>query len=70
MRIALVDPLAYTPPYDHALANALAEEGHAVTLLTSRFPTARRLLPSATTARSCSRRSRRGSSAAPPLAWR
>jgi len=47
MRIALVDPLAYTPPYDHALANALAEEGHAVTLLTSRFahgeaPTAER----------------------------
>jgi glycosyltransferase involved in cell wall biosynthesis len=38
MRIALVDPLAYTPPYDHALAKALAEEGHAVTLLTSRFP--------------------------------
>jgi glycosyltransferase involved in cell wall biosynthesis len=37
MRIALVDPLAYTPPYDHALAKALAERGHAVTLLTSRF---------------------------------
>jgi glycosyltransferase involved in cell wall biosynthesis len=38
MRIALVDPLAYTPPYDHALATALAARGHAVTLLTSRFP--------------------------------
>ena len=38
MRIALVDPLAYTPPYDDALATALAAEGHAVTLLTSRFP--------------------------------
>jgi len=38
MRIALVDPLAYTPPYDDALASALAEHGHAVTLLTSRFP--------------------------------
>src|SRR5207249_5614235 len=38
MRVALVDPLACTPPYDHALASALAEEGHAVTLLTSRFP--------------------------------
>jgi glycosyltransferase involved in cell wall biosynthesis len=38
MRIALVDPLAYTPPYDHALAAALAQQGHAVTLLTSRFP--------------------------------
>jgi glycosyltransferase involved in cell wall biosynthesis len=38
MRIALVDPLAYTPPYDDALARALAAEDHAVTLLTSRFP--------------------------------
>jgi glycosyltransferase involved in cell wall biosynthesis len=38
MRIALVDPLAYTPPYDHALATALAREGHSVTLLTSPFP--------------------------------
>jgi glycosyltransferase involved in cell wall biosynthesis len=38
MRIVLVDPLAYTPPYDHALAAALAEEGHAVTLLTSPYP--------------------------------
>ncbi|HEY2938722.1 MAG TPA: glycosyltransferase [Gaiellaceae bacterium] len=38
MRVALVDPLAYTPPYDHSLATALAQRGHAVTLLTSRFP--------------------------------
>ena len=38
MRIALVDPLAYTPPYDHSLASALAGRGHAVTLLTARFP--------------------------------
>ena len=38
MLVALVDPLAYTPPYDHALASALADKGHAVTLLTSRFP--------------------------------
>jgi glycosyltransferase involved in cell wall biosynthesis len=38
MRIVLVDPLAYTPPYDHSLAQALAEKGHDVTLLTSRFP--------------------------------
>ncbi len=38
MRIALVDPLAYTPPYDDALARALAGEGHAVTLLTSPYP--------------------------------
>ncbi len=38
MRIVLVDPLAYTPPYDHSLARALGEQGHDVTLLTSRFP--------------------------------
>ena len=38
MRVALVDPLAYTPPYDHSLAAALAERGHAVTLLASHFP--------------------------------
>jgi glycosyltransferase involved in cell wall biosynthesis len=38
MRVVLVDPLAYTPPYDHRLASALAEVGHSVTLLTSRFP--------------------------------
>ena len=37
MRIALVDPLAYTPPYDHHLAVALARRGHDVTLLTSAF---------------------------------
>ena len=37
MRVALVDPLAYTPPYDDALAAALARRGHAVTLLTSPF---------------------------------
>src|SRR5256714_340646 len=38
MRIALVDPLAYTPPYDDALARALAAEGHGVTLMTSPYP--------------------------------
>ena len=37
MRVALVDPLAYTPPYDHHLAQALAWRGHDVTLLTSEF---------------------------------
>ncbi|GAC1318744.1 MAG: hypothetical protein NVSMB25_08580 [Thermoleophilaceae bacterium] len=37
MRIALVDPPAYTPPYDHALAGALVRAGQDVTLLTSRF---------------------------------
>lgn len=37
MRIQLVDPSAYTPPYDHALAGALARAGADVELVTSRF---------------------------------
>jgi len=37
MRVDLVDPSAYTPPYDHALAAALARQGAQVRLLTSRF---------------------------------
>lgn len=37
MRVALVDPLSYTPPYDHDLAAALARCGHDVELLTSAF---------------------------------
>lgn len=37
MRVVQIDPLAYTPPYDHGLAAALAHHGHDVHLLTSRF---------------------------------
>ena len=37
MRVHLVDPSAFTPPYDHALAGALASRGLDVTLVTSRF---------------------------------
>ncbi len=37
MRIAIVDPLSYTPPYDDALAAALARRGHDVTLLAGPF---------------------------------
>jgi glycosyltransferase involved in cell wall biosynthesis len=37
VRIQLVDPSAYTPPYDHALAAALARAGADVELVTSRF---------------------------------
>ena len=37
MHVLLADPPAYTPPYDHALASALARAGVDVTLLTSRF---------------------------------
>ena len=37
MRAALVDPAAFTPQYDHALATALARAGVDVELVTSRF---------------------------------
>jgi glycosyltransferase involved in cell wall biosynthesis len=38
MRVHVVDPPAYTPPYDHALSGALAAAGADVTLVTSAFP--------------------------------
>lgn len=38
MRVHVVDPPAYTPPYDHALSAALAAAGADVTLVTSAFP--------------------------------
>lgn len=38
MRVDLLDPSAYTPPYDRALAGALAAAGADVRLLTSAFP--------------------------------
>jgi len=37
MRIQLIDPSAFTPPYDRALAGALARGGAEVELVTSRF---------------------------------
>ena len=37
MKIALVDPLSFTTPYDDRLASALGERGHDVHLLTSPF---------------------------------
>ncbi len=37
MKVHVVDPAAYTPPYDHALCAALALAGAEVTLVTSRF---------------------------------
>ncbi|HSD24722.1 MAG TPA: glycosyltransferase family 4 protein [Solirubrobacterales bacterium] len=37
MRVQIVDPAAYTPPYDHALAGALARGGAEVELVTSHF---------------------------------
>jgi glycosyltransferase involved in cell wall biosynthesis len=38
MRIQMVDPPAYTPPYDRALCAALARAGAEVELITTRFP--------------------------------
>jgi glycosyltransferase involved in cell wall biosynthesis len=37
MLVDVVDPSAYTPPYDHALCGALARAGADVRLVTSRF---------------------------------
>jgi glycosyltransferase involved in cell wall biosynthesis len=37
MRVQVVDPSAFTPPYDHALCAALARAGAGVELVTSRF---------------------------------
>lgn len=37
LRIQVVDPSAFTPPYDHALCAALARQGTEVELVTSRF---------------------------------
>lgn len=38
MRVDIVDPSAFTPPYDHALCAALARAGADVSLVTSEFP--------------------------------
>src|SRR3954454_4705122 len=37
MHVTVVDPPAYTPPYDHALCTALAARGHDVELATAAF---------------------------------
>ncbi|MCW2954185.1 MAG: glycosyl transferase group 1 [Conexibacter sp.] len=37
LRVQMVDPSAFTPPYDHALSAALARAGADVELVTSRF---------------------------------
>ena len=38
MRVQMVDPPAYTPPYDRALCAALARAGAEVELITTPFP--------------------------------
>src|ERR1700758_2828482 len=37
LRVDVVDPSAYTPPYDHSLCAALGLEGAEVRLVTSHF---------------------------------
>ncbi|MBN9624183.1 MAG: hypothetical protein J0H06_14750, partial [Actinobacteria bacterium] len=37
MRVQLVDPSAFTPPYDRALAAGLARAGAEVELVTTKF---------------------------------
>ncbi len=37
MRVVIADPSAFTPPYDHELASALARAGAEVELISSRF---------------------------------
>jgi glycosyltransferase involved in cell wall biosynthesis len=37
VRVLVVDPPAFTPPYDHALCQALAARGHDVELVTAAF---------------------------------
>ena len=37
MRVQIVDPAAYTPPYDHALCAALARAGADVELIDARW---------------------------------
>jgi glycosyltransferase involved in cell wall biosynthesis len=45
VRVHVVDPSAYTPPYDHALCESLAAAGAEVELVTSRFPYASAPIP-------------------------
>jgi glycosyltransferase involved in cell wall biosynthesis len=45
MHVVLADPPAFTPPYDHELAAALARAGAQVELVTSRFRFGARPLP-------------------------
>jgi glycosyltransferase involved in cell wall biosynthesis len=51
MRVTLVDPPAYTPPYDRSLASALAGAGADVELVTSRFRFGQVLAPNGYRAR-------------------
>ena len=56
MRVAVVDPQAFTPPYDDELCRALSAAGADVELLTARFTHGRRRSRTATSGASCSAR--------------
>ena len=61
MRVAVVDPQAFTPPYDDELCRALAAAGAEVELLTAHFTHGeRRPSRAATCAASSSARRSRG----------
>ena len=69
MRVHVVDPSAYTPPYDHALCAALAAPGREVELYTSRFAYGSvPRPPTATSARECFYRARRARARRAPAA--
>ena len=63
--VQLVDPSAFTPPYDRALAAALARAGAEVELLTSRF-----LYGAGARGRGLPGRASASTAAAPPAASR
>jgi glycosyltransferase involved in cell wall biosynthesis len=63
VKVHVVDPSAYTPPYDHALCAALAHAGVDVELFTSRFPYAQPPTPDGYVRRELFYRAARGAPA-------
>jgi hypothetical protein len=68
VKVHVVDPSAYTPPYDHALCAALARAGVDVELFTSRFPYGEAPAPDGYLRHELFYRAARGAAASP--AWR
>jgi glycosyltransferase involved in cell wall biosynthesis len=65
VKVHVVDPSAYTPPYDHALCAALARVGVSVELFTSRFPYGEAPTPDGYVRRELFYRAARGAAASP-----
>jgi glycosyltransferase involved in cell wall biosynthesis len=65
MRVQVVDPSAYTPPYDHSLCSALAAAGAEVELVTSSFPYGSAPAPDGYTVRELFYRGARGGAGSP-----